>query len=286
MSQSKKLGTRKILNYIIHYFLLILAAIFTLFPFFWMFLTSVKPDEQIYVSPPVWIPKALNLKNYIEVWNVVPLARYMRNTLIVSLGATLVGVILACFGGYSLSRFRYKGKSSLITLLLFTQMIPFALTIVPFYLLMLKIGLHNTYTGLIFAYAIWAVPFCTLLLRSYFKSAYPLEIEESAVIDGCSKWGVFTRIAIPLSFPGIIATAIFCFLLAWNEFMWASIILSKKEYRTLSLGLRDFIAQHGTIAHVGLYMVGAIVAVIPALVISGFILKHLVTGLSAGAVKG
>jgi multiple sugar transport system permease protein len=271
---------------VVHYAILAIISVFVLFPYYWMFITSVKPASQILLIPPTWWPSKFEFKNYIDVWDTIPLLQYIKNSMIYSLFTTIFCLILSSCAGYSLSRFNYRFKKASITIFLSSQLVPGVLTIVPFYFMIYNLKLSNTPVAIIFAYSIWAIPFCTLMLRSYFGSAIPVSVEESATIDGCSKFGVFFRIAIPLSLPGIIATGLFAFLLSWNEFMWASIILTKSELKPLAVGMHDYIGQFGITPAITLYMATAVIATLPALIIFGFTQKHLVSGLAAGAEKG
>mgnify|MGYP001386746556 CR=1 FL=1 len=269
-----------------HYFMLNCIAVFALFPYYWMFVTSVKPAEQILSIPPAWWPSRLELKNYLTVFNIMPLLGYLKNSMIYSVLTTVICVMLACFAGYSLSRFRYKIRNTSIVLILSSQLIPGVMTIIPFYFMMLDLKLNNSAVGIVMAYSIWAVPFCTLMLKNYFSSTLPVEIEESAMIDGCSKIKILFKIALPISIPGIIATAIFAFILAWNEYMWASIILSDSKFKPLSVGIHDFIGQFGVTPSVSLFMAASVITTLPILIIFGFLQKHLISGLADGAIKG
>lgn len=257
-----------------------------LFPFYWIVITSIKPADQLLAIPPTWWPSQLTFENYSRVWSFVPIGRYMLNSLAVAVGTTAIGLAIATPAGYALSRFNFRGNLALLTVLLFSQLIPGIVTLVPFYFLTRDLGLHNTRTGLVFAYAVWSVPFATLMLRSYFKTAYPREIEESGLIDGCTRWGVFWRIALPLSAPGIAATGAFSFLLAWNEYMWAAVIITRGDLKTLPLGLRDFTGQFGVNPYLGLWMTAAVLATVPVIVIFSVLQRYMVSGLTSGSVKG
>ncbi|MFD0676576.1 MULTISPECIES: carbohydrate ABC transporter permease [Paenibacillus] len=273
-------------EYVVHYVILNSIAIFALFPFYWMFVTSVKPAEQILQIPPAWWPSYFEFKNYTEVFQIMPLFEYLKNSIIYSLSTTIVCVLLACFAGYSLSRFRFKIRNASIVLILSSQLIPWVMSIIPFYFIMQSLKLNNTTIGITLAYSIWAIPFCTLMLKNYFTSTLPVEIEESAMIDGCSRMKILFVIALPISIPGIVATAIFSFILAWNEYMWASIVLSDTKYKPLSVGIHDFIGQFGVTPSVSLFMAASVITTLPILLIFGFLQKYLISGMSDGAIKG
>jgi len=272
---------------IFHYAGLLLVSLFVLLPYYWMIVTSIKPKEEVMLSPPTLIPSAIDLSNYIEVWKTLPLAKYLQNSLFVAGMTTIIGVVLAVLCGYSLSRYAYKKLQKGTTILMLcTQLIPSVLPMISLYFIMYKLDLANTYIGLIIAYSVWAIPFCTLMMKSYFTTTIPHELEESATIDGCSKFGTFLRICLPISIPGVVATAIFAFILAWNDYMWASIMLSNNDLKPVSVGIYDYVGQFGGNANLALTMTTAVIVTIPAIILFAFLQKYLISGLAAGAVKG
>ena len=216
---------KKIFGIAGHYLVLGIISVFVLLPYYWMIVTAVKPTEEVMVSPSTLLPSRLEFSNFFKVWESIPLGTYMKNSLIVSVTVTALSVVLATLCGYSISRFiqRRAQKFSLV-LMLCTQLIPGIVTMVSLYFIVYNLGFSNTYTGIVIAYVAWAVPFCTLMIKGYFDAAIPREIEESARVDGCSQIRTFFDICLPISVPGIISTAIFAFILAWNEYMWASIL--------------------------------------------------------------
>lgn len=270
-----------------HYAALLVISVFVLLPYYWMIVTAVKPKEEVMISPSTLLPSRISFDNFSEVWQMIPLGTYMKNSLIVSLAVTVLSVILATLCGYSISRFiRKRAQKFSLVLMLCTQLIPGIVTMISLYFVMYNLDLTNTYTGLIIAYVVWAVPFCTLMIRGYFDAAIPKEVEESARVDGCTQLGTFLRICLPISIPGIISTAIFAFIQAWNEYMWASILLSSNDLKPVSVGIYDFIGQYGANTKMALTMTAGIFITLPAVVIFGFLQKYLISGLSAGAVKG
>lgn len=270
-----------------HYAVLFVIAVFVLLPYYWMIVTAVKPTEEVMVSPSTLWPSKLSFDNFIKVWQMIPLGTYMKNSFVVALAVTVLSVILAALCGYSMSRFikRRPQKFSLV-LMLCTQLIPGIVTMISLYFIMYDLGLTNTYLGLIIAYVVWAVPFCTLMIKGYFDAAIPREIEESAKVDGCTQFQIFLKICLPISTPGIISTAIFAFIQAWNEYMWASILLSNNDLKPVSVGIYDFIGQYGANTKMALTMTAGIFITLPVVIIFGFLQKYLISGLSAGAVKG
>ncbi|MDR1175201.1 MAG: carbohydrate ABC transporter permease [Treponema sp.] len=281
-----KRQTKTVIASVIHYAIMIAVGIFVLFPYYWLILSSLKPPHQQTLSPTVWIPDYLDFGNYLEVWNTIPMFRYMLNSIFVSLCTVIMCLIFSVTAAYSLSRYSFKGKYGVIATILFSQLIPGMLPFVSFYFMMFNLHLTNNYAGLIIAYAIWGIPFSTLMMRSYFTAAIPKELEESAIIDGCTRWGVFLRIAVPLAVPGIIATAIFAFILSWNEFMWASVMMTNNMIKTVAVGIYDYIGQFGGNVRIAMTMATAVLATLPAMLIFCFLQKYLISGLTSGAVKG
>lgn len=285
-SKYKVKTTKRITEYITHYVIMLLITFFVIFPYYWMLITSLKPPEQLMISPPVWVPSRLDFSNYVAVWTTLPLLRYMGNSLFVAISTTVLCLIFATLAGYSLSRYRTRIRNISTGMLLFSQLIPGVLPFIAFYFLMFNLHLTNTYAGLIIAYTIWGIPFCTLMMRGYFTSAVPQSLEESAIIDGCSRWGVFARIALPLAIPGLVATAIYSFILAWNEFMWASVMLTNNEMKPVSVGIYDYIGQYGGNVRISITMATAVLITLPAMLLFSFLQKYLISGLTAGAIKG
>jgi len=269
--------------------LIILGLLYILyvgFPFYWLFLTSVKPKSELFILPIKWWPSKIEWYNYISVWKSFPLSRYFLNSIFVTTITVVLAVFISSSAGYVLSRIKFSGSNTIITLLLITQMLPGIVTLVPFYFWMLNLGLINTYWGLILAYSTWSIPFCTLMLRGYFKNACPQELEEAALIDGCNRFSAYYRIVLPLSVPGLVAAGAFSFMLAWKEFMWASIMISSGALKTLPVGLYDMIGEGGNINFLTEFMTASILTCIPVLVIFFVFQSYIVSGLTQGAVKG
>lgn len=278
---------RKIKAAAFHYIGLLMVSLFVLLPYYWMIITSLKPKEEVMLSPPTLIPTALDFSNYIQVWKTLPLARYLLNSLFVAGMTTVIGVIFAVLCGYSLSRYSYQRLQKASTILMLcTQLIPGVLPMISLYFIMYKMQLANTYIGLIIAYSVWAIPFCTLMMKSYFTTTIPHDLEESARIDGCTRFGTFFKICLPISIPGVVATAIFAFILAWNDYMWASIMLSNNDLKPVSVGIYDYVGQFGGNSNLALTMTTAVIVTLPAIILFAFLQKYLISGLTAGAVKG
>ena len=269
-----------------HYLGLALVSVFVLFPYYWMIITAVRPANEVAVSPAKLVPGGFQLDNFVSVWQSIPLLKYMRNTVIVAVIVTLLSVFVACLCGYSISRniWRRLHRISFV-LLLTTQLIPGVLPLAALYFIFFRVGLNNTYLGLIVANLMWSLPFCSLMMKNYFDAAIPPSLEESASLDGCSKFGTFFRICLPISIPGVISTAIFSFITTWNEYMWASIILSNDDLKPVSVGIYDYLGQFGANSKMALTMTVATLVTIPVVLLFAFLQKYLISGLSAGAVK-
>lgn len=265
---------------------ILFATIFVVFPYFWMVMTSLKPAEELMLSPPIWIPSRFVWENYRKVWSTIPLARYIGNSLFTAGTGAILGLALSTSAAFSLACFKSKIRKVSIALFLFTQLIPFTLPFVAFYMMMHAFKLTNTYQGLIIAYCIWGIPFCTLTMRSYFEQALPISLLESARIDGCTRFGMYWRIGLPLVLPGLVATAIFAFITGWNDFVWASVMLVDNTKKTAAIGIYDYLGQYGSNVNKALSMTTAVLITLPTMVLFSFLQKHLVNGLTAGAVKG
>jgi len=255
--------------------LLAALILYAAVPFYWMVLTAIRPANELLRVPPPWIPGSVSVASFGSVWSTIPLVHYMLNTLIVALLTTLVGVTIAALAAYGLVRYHFRGSTALLVVVLFTLTIPTVVTLVPFYSLLSQAGLLNTRIGLALSYVVWAIPFTTLLLRSYFQTAYPTEIEDAALIDGCSRISVLWRIMLPLSLPGLISASIFTILLSWNEFIWASVVLTDESVRTASVGLQLFINQYATTPELSLWMAGAVCLTVPLALLFMAVQRHL-----------
>ncbi|MBM3508463.1 MAG: carbohydrate ABC transporter permease [Alphaproteobacteria bacterium] len=263
-----------------------LFLLWVLFPFAWMLRTSLLPAEYIFQLPIVWVPPTLAVEHYAEAFRLFPLWTFFTNSLIVALVTTGIAVFLAAMAAYALARTRFRGATAVLVLLLFTQTVPGLVKLTPAYFLLRDLGLLNTYYGLMLAYVAIAVPFSTLMLRSYFVGAIPTELEEAALLDGCSRFGVFARIALPITLPGIVATSIFTIVLCWNDFVWASLIANRGAMRTIAVGLAAFIGEMGASPYLTQYMAACVMATIPTVVGFSLMQRFMAQGVTTGALKG
>jgi ABC-type glycerol-3-phosphate transport system permease component len=264
--------------------MVILLTLLIITPFLWMFLGSFKSNFELMQKQgqTLWIENP-TLSNYSRLFKEYDFARYFLNSTIVSSLTAVIATSFSAFAGYSLARFSFPGKGLMSFLILLTQMIPAIATIIPLFLWFQWLHLLNTYWALIIAYNAFAIPFCTWLLRGFFMEI-PVELEEAAMIDGASQLGTFLRIVVPLSLPGLLATLIFSFILAWQEFLFAVTFTSSSELRTLTVGVA---AMRGKdIVDWGLLNAGVVVTTVPLAILFAFVQRYLVKGLTAGAVKG
>ena len=264
---------------------LTVVTIFIIFPYFWMVSTSLKPSVDISLSPPRWLPSVVEWSNYVKVWLSIPLLRYIGNSTFVAVLTTVISLLLSSMAAYSLSCLRPKITGFAISLFMFTQLVPFTLPLIALYRMLFAARLTNTYQGLIICYSVGAIPFCILMMRGYYSKAVPQSLVESARIDGCSQFGTYLRIGLPLAVPGLVATSIFAFNVAWNDFVWASIILIDAKKKTASVGIYDFIDPFFSSNNVAFSMSAAVLITIPSMLLFSFLQQHLVSGLTAGAVK-
>lgn len=272
---------------IIVYACAVLISLFAVSPFLWMILTSLKPQAEIYSTPLTYLPQELHWEGYKGMLNphADDSANFMKwfgNTAFVSLLTTVFSLIISAFGGYAMSRFGFRGRMSLGYIILLTQMLPGSLLIIPLYLIMKDYNLLNSHLGLVIAYTTFAVPFCTWMLKGYFDSVSQ-SIDEAARVDGANRFTTFIRILLPLTLPGLVVTGIFSFLTSWNEFMFAQTFISDYDKWTLSVGIASFQGQY--VVNWDYLMAGSVITTLPIVIAFWLLQKHLVSGMTAGAVK-
>jgi ABC-type glycerol-3-phosphate transport system permease component len=264
-----------------------LSAIFvslaTCLPLIWALISSFKNKTEIFKMPPSFIPEEPTLINYILVLTKTQFLTYFKNSVVVSFAVTIVVLIVATIGAYGLTRFRFPGQKSFSTLILFSYMIPSIILCIPLFFLIVKFGLVNTHYSLILSYITFSLPFSVWVLRDFFYTV-PIELEEAVLIDGGNRFHAFFFVALPMGLPGIISVGIFTFILAWNEYLFALIFISSDLRKTLPVGISHL--AETVYMEWGMMMAAAILMTIPVLVLFMFILKHLIRGFGAGALKG
>lgn len=271
----------KQLNTILLYLVLFIAIILSIAPILYLFITSFKPAELTFSLPPVWIFTP-TLKNYSDVINGSEFGRYFVNSLVVALSSTFISLVLGAFAAYGFARFKFRGKFWLRMSVLIPQMLPPITIIVPLYVLFNGFKLIDTQIALIISYLTFTIPLAVWLLIGFFEDV-PIDLEESAMIDGCSRLGAFFRIVIPIVAPGLAATAILGFLYCWNEFFYA-VILTGRDARTLPVTITSFMTNKAILW--GRITAAGSLVLVPVLIFSLIAQRYLIRGLSKGAVKG
>ena len=260
-------------------------TVFAMAPFAWVLLASFKTRAELYAMPLVWLPASLSLANYVEAWTskLTPFSRFFANSLWVSSVTMVATTVISVLAGYALARFRFAGRQTVMMVFLATQMFPAVLLIAPLLSQWHALGLIDTYQALIYSNFSFTVPFTVWMLVGYFESI-PRELEESALMDGCGRFGALCRVVLPLAAPGVAATAIFAFVSSWSELLFAITFTSQTEMRTLSAGLLFMVGQYEI--QWGQLSAGVIISTLPVAVLFTFLQRHLIRGLTAGALKG
>ena len=264
---------------------LAVLTLFAMLPFVWVFLASFKTRAELYATPIVYLPASLSVANYVEAWTskLTPFSRFFANSLWVSSVTMVATTLVSILAGYALARFRFAGRQTFLLIFLATQMFPAVLLIAPLLSQWYALGLIDTYQALIYSNFSFTVPFTVWMLVGYFESI-PLELEESAMLDGCNRFGALCRVVLPLAAPGVAATAIFAFVASWSELLFAITFTSQTEMRTLSAGLLFMVGQYEI--QWGQLSAGVIISTVPVAILFTYLQRHLIQGLSAGAVKG
>ncbi len=274
--------------WVLAYVALILVCAVVLYPVLIVCKKAFEPGRHFALSPSP-VPHAFTLDHFRDLLSArgghgeLLFLRHTINSVVVSLATTVVGVVLSCTAAYALSRFRFPGRKAGLTAFLVVQMFPATLLLLPLYVILDKLGLLNSLTGLVLVYSTTAIPFCVWTLKGYFDTL-PRELEEAARIDGASQWMIFRKIILPLTRPGIAVTALFSFMTAWNEFIMASTFMTDESKYTLPVLIQSSVGQFS--ADWGLFAAGAIVTSVPVMIAFYVLQKYLVGGLTAGAVKG
>ncbi|QBK30881.1 carbohydrate ABC transporter permease [Roseitalea porphyridii] len=254
------------------------------FPLIWMVLTSIKPQSELFRIPPTFLPEAITFEHYWRLLTETPFLRYFRNSMVLAVSTTALVIVVATLGAYSLVRFRYRGRETLATLVLFTYLLPSVVLIIPLYLLMVQIGLANTIPSLVIAYTTFALPYALWLLRS-FMAGIPEDLESAALVDGASRIGAFVDVILPQALPGIVSTALFTFILAWNEYLYALVLVNSDSVRPLTTGVMNMLITSFNIEW-SLLMAASVMMSVPLIIIFAFLQSFLTRGFGAGAVKG
>jgi multiple sugar transport system permease protein len=278
---------RRLLD-VAHAVALFLAMLIICLPGAWIVLNSLRPTVEIMAKPAIWIPQELSLDAFYAMFSslghgAIPVGDYFRNSLIISGTSTILAIAIGMSGGYAFARYKFRGKSALFLGFMLTRTVPGIALSLPLFILYARLGIIDTHYALIFIYVALNVPFTMWLIDGFFRQV-PRDMAEAAQVDGCTRWQAFWQVEFPLAGPGIASSAIFAFLTSWNEFALASQLTRSVNSKTLPVGLLDYTSEF-TIDWRGMCAL-AVVMVAPALALTFIIQRHLVSGLTSGAVKG
>ena len=279
---------RKWKKWVLFYLPMAVFILFTLFPFYWMAVTAVRPDGELYrtwrqaSATPFWTLEP-TLEHFKGLLQTTAFPKWLWNTMLIAMVSTIISLICGMFAGYALARLKFRGSEFLGTAIFVTYLVPQTLLFIPLADIIRDLHLGNTPWALMLTYPTFLIPFCTWLLMGYFKTI-PKELEECARIDGATRFGAMVRIIFPVAIPGILSAGIFAFTLSWNEFIYALIFMSSAELKTVPVGVVSELIR-GDIFFWGQLMAGALLGSIPVAIVYSFFVEYYVTGLT-GSVKG
>ncbi len=254
------------------------------FPIFWMVICSFKSGGELYQLPPRILPQQWTFENYVQLFTQTNFFDYFVNSLIVALSATALSLVVGGLGAYSLSRFRFRGMRTFSTLTFVCYMLPEVLLVIPLYIYAVDTGLADTLLSLIIANTAFTLPLTLWYMRSYFN-AIPASLEESAMIDGCTRFQAMRKVTLPLALPGLVSVGVFSFNNAWNEFLLALVFMSTESKKVLSVGLATWIGQDN-LYNWGMLLGGGVLVTLPVVIFYLIVQRNVISGLSEGGVKG
>ena len=264
------------------YTILVAVTAIMLFPVAWMLTVSVRPNVEVMKIPPQWIPTVFTLAPYAKVLGSTRYLRTFLNSYVIALVVTAFSLFIGALAAYALARFRFKGQRVVIMFLIITQMFPLVLLCIPYFRLVVRLGLYDTLTALIVVYTTFTLPFCILMLRSYFAQI-PKDMEEAAMVDGCSRLGAIARTLLPMSFPALVGAGLYTFLLAWNEFLFAVVLIESWGKRVITIAIYSLLAEFVT--EWSMMMAFSVLASAPLVIVFIFLQRYVVQGMTAGAIK-
>jgi multiple sugar transport system permease protein len=273
-------GRERLLN-TTAYALLILAILIVFFPLAWMLSVSFRPNIEVMQMPPDWLPQIFTLDGYKKIFTTPRYLVVFLNTMVISLVVTLLSLVLGAMAAYALARFNFAGQRAVLMFLITTQMFPLVLLCIPYFRIFITFGLYDTRTSLVIVYLTFTLPFCILMLRSYFINI-PRDIEEAAMVDGCSRLGAIFRTLVPISYPAFVGAGLYTFLLAWNEFLFAVVLIESWENRVLTMAIYSLMAEFVTDWNA--MMAFSVLASLPLVVAFIFLQRYMVQGMTAGAL--
>ncbi|MBM7568450.1 carbohydrate ABC transporter permease [Paenibacillus sacheonensis] len=253
------------------------------FPLYWIVITSLKPQKDIFTFPLRYWPKQFTMDNYVNIFKISKFHIYIGNSLIVSIAAAFIVIIISVLSAYVLARYKFRGHGQVMLAFFLTQMLPGFISLAPLYLMMSHMDLLNTRYSLVLMYTVGLIPFSTIMLRGFFQRI-PGSLEEAAMIDGCSRWSALLRVIIPVMLPGIASTFIFAFVQNWNELFLAVMFIDDESMKTLPVAMNSFILKFDV--DWGAMSAGAVLSIIPTIFIFAIAQRFIVEGLTQGAEKG
>lgn len=265
--------------------LLAVLLIWIAFPFFWAVSSSLRLPADLFTTTPTWIPNPATLQNYQWALSDQRFVRTFINSLIVSTATALLAMTICAAAAYSLARFRYRGKKEIMIGLVFSQMLPRILIVIPIFVIFSRLRLVDTHLGLVLGFATFAAPFAILMLRGFFAN-FPQELEDAALIDGCNRFQAFIRVVLPLTIPGVIATGLFAFVLAWSDLLFALVLTRSTRTMTAAVYLNNIANSQFAGTNYGGILAAGVILTLPVVIIFVILQNQLVKGLTAGAVKG
>ena len=285
MARQTKKQVGKVANWILTFVLMLVICL----PGLWVVLTAFRPNREILAKPAIWIPENLSLDNFGKIFGfgadqiAIPVPSYFANSLIIALTSTAIALLIGMSGGYAFARYRFKRKNGYFLLLMLSRTVPGIALSLPIFMVWSRLGLIDTKMGMIIIYVALNIPFTIWLIDGFFRQI-PKEMSEAAQVDGCTRWQAFWKIEFPLAKSGVASAGIFAFLTSWNEYALASQLTRSTDSKTLPVGLMDFTAQF-TIDWAGMSAM-AVIIIVPALILTFLVQKHLIAGLTFGGVKG
>lgn len=267
----------------ISYGIIAIVVVFAIFPLIWTFLTSLKYEEDIVTSNLQYLPQRVTFDNYISIWNRSGFATLIGNSAVVTVITLTLCLVIGSFAAYSFSRYRFRGRDSLLLFYLVIRMFPVVLMLIPLFILLRNFGLLDSRLGLALAYTTFLLPLCVWMMKGFFD-AIPIDLEDAARIDGCTRLGALFRIILPLARSGLVATAVFIGIAAWNEFLFALMLTTSQGSRTWPVGLQLMVGEFQL--PWGSFSAGGIISIIPVIILFSIVQQTLVRGLTSGAVKG
>lgn len=258
------------------------GLVFACFPVLWMVFSSVKSNTEIFALPPTLLPREFTWKAYLSIFNDSTKVRFFINSYLVATAVTLLTVLIAIMAGYSLSRYQFRMKKTLSLFIISTQTVPPITLLIPYFGIVVAFRLYDTYFALILTYLVFTLPYAILMMTGYFNTL-PKEFDEAVMVDGGSSWTALWRVLVPVSIPGIVATGVYTFLLAWNEFLFALTLTKSMDMRTVPIGIQLLMGQHAYEWNEMMAM--SVLGSLPILAMYMFVQRYFLAGMTAGSIK-